>query len=169
RPGTNDTWTFDIQKELTPSMALTVGYSGAKGTHLASALDRLNQIPMSLLDKYDRTLLNSSINSPAARAANIPIPYAGFGNLSAHTVQRALSPFPQFAAINTNGGQPASVGERAGNSTYHALVMKLDRRFSKGLSVLDSYVLSKQLSDSGYGCFGGQPHRHWQPRVHHFL
>jgi hypothetical protein len=38
RPGTNDTWTLDIQKELTPSMSLTVGYSGQKGTHIASAL-----------------------------------------------------------------------------------------------------------------------------------
>src|SRR5204862_421967 len=79
---TNDTWTLDLQKELTPSMSLTVGHSGQKGTHIASALDRFNQIPMSLLDKYGFTLLNSSINSPAARAANIPIPYAGFGNLS---------------------------------------------------------------------------------------
>ncbi len=155
RPGTNDTWTFDIQQELTPSMALTVGYSGAKGTHLASALDRFNQIPMSLLDKYGRTLLNSSINSPAARAANIPIPYAGFGNLTAHTVQRALSPFPQFGTISTNGGQPASVGERAGNSTYHALVMKLDRRFTNGLSLLGSYVLSKLISDAESAAIGG--------------
>jgi hypothetical protein len=70
-------------------------------------------------------------------------------------VQRALSPFPQFGAINTNGGQPASVGERAGNSTYHALVMKLDRRFSKGLSMLASYVLAKQLSDSEAAAIGG--------------
>ena len=132
RPGTNDTWTLDLQKELTPSMSLTVGYSGQKGTHIASALDRFDEIPMSLLDKYGFTLLNSGINTPAARTANIPIPYAGFGSLSAHTVQRALSPFPQFGAINTNGGQPASVGERAGNSTYHAMVMKLDRRFSRG-------------------------------------
>ena len=119
---TYDNWTLDLQKELTPSMSLTVGYSGSKGTHLPSNLVRLNQIPMEYLAKYGRTLLNSSINSAAARAANIPIPYAGFGNLSAHTVQRALSPFPQYASVLTNGGQPASVGERAGNSTYHALV-----------------------------------------------
>src|SRR4051812_15945808 len=83
------------------------------------------------------------------------ISFTLFGNLTAHTVQRALSPFPQFGAINTNGGQPASVGERAGNSTYHALVMKLDRRFSKGLSMLGSYVLSKQLSDSESAAIGG--------------
>ncbi|MEO8369608.1 MAG: TonB-dependent receptor [Candidatus Solibacter sp.] len=166
RPGTNDTWTLDVQKELTPSMSLTVGYSGQKGTHIASAMTRMNQIPMSLLEKYGRTLLNSSINSPAARAANIPIPYAGFGSLSAHTVQRALSPFPQYASVITNGGQPASVGERAGNSTYHALVMKLDRRFSSGLSLLGSYVLSKQLSDSETAAIGGNgPLDHFNKRL----
>src|SRR6185436_9935359 len=113
-----------------------------------------NQIPMELLQKYGRTLLNSGINSAGARAANIPIPYAGFGSSTAHTVQRALSPYPQYTNIITNGGQPASVGERAGNSTYHALVTKLDRRFSSGLSILSSYVLSKQFSDSDSAIIG---------------
>jgi hypothetical protein len=155
RPPTYDNWTLDLQKELTSSMSLTVAYSGSKGTHLSSNLVRLNQIPMDYLAKYGRTLLNSSVNSAAARAANIPIPYTGFGNLSAHTVQGALSPFPQYSSVLTNGGQPASVGERAGNSTYHALVMKLDRRFSKGLSLLASYVLSKQFADAESAAIGG--------------
>src|SRR6185503_14929208 len=154
RPGTYDMWTLDLQKQITGSMALTVGYSGSKGTHLSSALDRFNQIEMKYLSQYGRTLLNSGINSAAARAANIPIPYAGFGSSTAHTVQRALSPYPQYTNIITNGGQPASVGERAGNSTYHALVTKLDRRFSSGLSVLGSYVLSKQFSDSDSAIIG---------------
>ena len=83
RPGTNDTWTLDIQKQLTGRWRSPSGYSGPEGhAPIASALDRFNQIPMALLDKYGRTLLNSSINSPAARAANIPIPYAGFGSSS---------------------------------------------------------------------------------------
>ena len=55
----------------------------------------------------------------------------------------------------TTGGQPISVGERASNSTYHALMMKLDRRFTNGLSLLGSYVLSKQFSDSESGAIGG--------------
>ncbi len=154
RPGTYDMWTLDIQKQLSGSTALTVGYSGSKGTHLSSGLDRFNQITMETLQKYGRTLLNSSINSTGARNAKIPIPYAGFGSSTAHTVQRALSPFPQYTNIITNGGQPASIGERAGNSTYHALVMKLDRRFSSGLSILASYVFSKQFSDADSALIG---------------
>jgi hypothetical protein len=63
-------------------------------------------------------------------------------------VQRALQPFPQYQNVITNGGQPASIGERAGNSTYHALILKADKRYSSGLTLLASYVLSKMFSDS---------------------
>ena len=122
RPSTYDMWTLDIQKQLTNSMALTVGYSGSKGTHLASGLDRIDQVTLDTVIKYGRALLNSGVTSAAARAANIPFLYAGYGSSTADTVQRALTPYPQYTSIITNGGQPASIGERAGNSTYHALV-----------------------------------------------
>jgi hypothetical protein len=95
--------------------------------------------------------LNANINSAAARAANIPIPYPGFNS----TVQRALSPFPQYQNIYTNRGQPSSIGERAGNSTYHAMTLKLDKRYSNGMTLLASYVLSKQFSDSENAAIAG--------------
>ena len=144
RPSEYWTWNLDIQKELSSSMVFTAGYTGTKGTYLASSLNRFNQIPYSLLTQYGRTLLNSNINSAAARAANIPIPYPGFNS----TVQRALSPFPQYQNIYTNRGQPSSIGERAGNSTYHAMTLKLDKRYSNGMTLLASYVLSKQFTDA---------------------
>jgi hypothetical protein len=151
RPTEFWTWNLDIQKELTPTTVFTAGYTGTKGTHLASSLDRFNQIPYSYLQKYGRDLLNANINSPAARAANIPIPYEGFNS----TVQRALSRFPQYQNIYTNAGQPASVGERAGNSTYHAMTLKLDKRYSNGMTLLASYVLSKQFANAESAAIGG--------------
>jgi hypothetical protein len=151
RPSEYWTWNLDIQKSLSPTTVATVGYTGTKGTHLASANTRYNQIPYSYLQQYGRDLLVSNINSPAARAAGIPIPYPGFNS----TVQRALSPFPQYQNIYTNRGQPSSVGERAGNSTYHAMTMKLDKRYSNGLTVLASYLLSKQFSDAENAAIAG--------------
>ena len=134
------------------SMALTAGYSGSKGTHLPSGLDRYQPDHHGDASRSMAGPCSTAASiPPAARAANIPIPYAGFGSSAAHTVQRALSPYPQYTTIITNGGQPASIGERAGNSTYHALVMKLDRRFSSGLSLLASYVLSKQFVGFRFG------------------
>jgi hypothetical protein len=151
RPPEYWTWNFDIQQSLGSSMVFTAGYTGTKGTYLASSLNRINQVEYRYLQQYGRALLNSNINSAAARAANIPSPYAGFSS----TVQRALTPYPQYQNIQTNGGQPASVGERAGNSTYHALTLKLDKRYSNGMTVLGSYVLSKQFSNAESAAIGG--------------
>jgi hypothetical protein len=57
-------------------------------------------------------------------------------------VGQALRPYPQYGGINTSGDG----GDRSGNSTYHALILKLDKRYSNGLQLLASYVLSKMFS-----------------------
>ena len=59
-------------------------------------LARLNELPVKYLSLG--ILLNQDINSEAARAANIPIPYAGFTG----SVLQALRPYPQFQNINEN-------------------------------------------------------------------
>jgi len=148
RPSEFYTWNLDIQHELTTTSVFTIGYTGTKGTYLASNLNRINQIDPKFINQYGITLLRSGINSTAARNAGIPVPYSGFGSSSAHTVQRALTPFPQYTNILTNGGQPSSVGERAGNSTYHAMTLKFDKRYSNGMTLLGSYVLTKMFSDA---------------------
>lgn len=144
RPPVLDQWNFQIQQELKHSFVVSATYTGTKGTHLDSAIANINQINPKYIQQYGLTLLRSNIASAAARAANIPIPYAGFNS----TVQRALSAFPQYQDVATNGGQPASVGERAGNSTYHALILKADKRYSSGLTMLASYSFSKILDDA---------------------
>ena len=40
------------------------------------------------------------------------------------------------------------MGERTGDSTYHAMIVKLDKRYSSGLTLLSSYVFSKMFSNS---------------------
>ncbi|MFB3778701.1 MAG: carboxypeptidase regulatory-like domain-containing protein [Bryobacteraceae bacterium] len=137
RPPDFWTWSFDIQQQVTRTTVFTARYSGSRGIHLTSGLLRPNQIHPSYLKTLGPTLLRANIASAAARAANIPIPYPTFNR----TVQEALQPFPQYKTI--------SVGlEHTGNSTYNALVLVLDRRFSSGLSMLGSYTLSKMFSDS---------------------
>ncbi len=57
---------------------------------------------------------------------------------------QALRPFPQYANIDTATGG----GDHSGHSTYHAGIVKLERRFSNGLTFTTSYVFSKMLTDS---------------------
>ncbi|MCU1328682.1 MAG: hypothetical protein JWN34_4052, partial [Bryobacterales bacterium] len=60
------------------------------------------------------------------------------------TVAQALRPYPQYSSINTG----VQNGDKSGHSTYHALVIKADRRVSKGFTFQSSYVFSKVLTDS---------------------
>ena len=93
-----------------------------------------------------RTLLTSQINSAAAVAAGIPSPFNAFSQVfgAGATVAQSLRPYPQYALIDTISGG----GDRLGHSTYHSMEMKLSRRYSTGLTLQASYVLSKALTDS---------------------
>jgi len=150
RPPQYYSWNFDIQKQLPGNMVASASYSGTRGVHLSSAILNINQMDPKYFWQYGRDLLNASITSPAAVAAGIPVPYPGFTG----TVAQALKPYPQWSDVQTSGGQPSSIGERAGNSTYHAMVLKLDKRYSSGLTLLASYVLSKMFSDADAAYIG---------------
>jgi hypothetical protein len=56
-------------------------------------------------------------------------------------VGQALRPFPQYLDVY-NSVQPI------GNSTYHSLQMKAQKRFSNNLGFLVSYTLSKSITDT---------------------
>ena len=147
--------TFSIQRQLSSSMIVEATYNGTSGSHLQTGLVNINQVPMSIVNgliaKYGAaqaiTLLNSSITSPAAVSAGIPIPYANFTNPGVQrtmTVAQALRPFPQYLTIDTSQGG----GDKSGHSTYNAAILRLERRFSAGLTFQWSYVFSKLLTDS---------------------
>ena len=115
-------WNFTTQYELRPNLALEIGYVGTKGTHLSS-LENINQLNPAYLS-LGSTLLNSNINSPAVVAAGYKAPWDGFASaLGANaTLAQALRPYPQYlSGFGYNS-------DNDGNSTYHALQAKLERR-----------------------------------------
>jgi hypothetical protein len=151
----NDNWTLSIQREITAATVLEADYDAVVGVHLQSGIQNVNQVPMStvngLIQKYGATqaiaLLNSSITSPAAVAAGIPIPYPNFTNPAvqqAMSVAQALRPYPQYLTVDTS----QSGGDKSGHSNYQAFNLKLNRRFANGLTAQWSYTLSKLLTDS---------------------
>ncbi len=152
RPSEFYSWNFDIQHQLPKSFVASISYTATRGVYLASSILNINQMDPKFFAKYGRDLLISDINSPAARAAGLALPFPSFRG----TVAQSLKPFPQFGDVQTSGGQPSSVGERAGNSTYHAMIVKLDKRYSSGLTLLSSYVLSKMFSDSESASIGAR-------------
>ncbi|MBL8210000.1 MAG: carboxypeptidase regulatory-like domain-containing protein, partial [Bryobacterales bacterium] len=139
-PPVNDTWTFSIQRQLPQNTLLELAYNGMAGSNLQSQNLAYNQLPFSVYERYGRDLLNRNINDPLVVAAGIRKPFASFNN----TAAQALRPFPQFQNIDTATGG----GDHSGHSTYHAMILRFDKRTSNGLTFQTSYVLSKLLTDS---------------------
>jgi hypothetical protein len=136
KPGYMNSWTFNIQRELPGQFLADVGYVGQHSRFLPGGLENINQVPAEFL-RLGSTL-NASINSDAARAAGIAPPYPGFTG----SVAQALRPFPQFSDIR-NLLQPT------GWNKYHSLQVRVQRRYSNGLSMLIAYTLSKNFIHGG--------------------
>ena len=133
-------WNLNIQRELIKDLVLDIGYIGNKATGLRDGqLQLVDQLPASVLSQYGRNL-NNAVISPADAAANgIAYPYAGFQG----TVASALRPYPQV-----QGNQTVNVyGSPLGFSTYNALEIVIDKRFSHGLTTYANYVWSKSLAN----------------------
>ena len=110
-------WNLNIQRQLSKSMALTVGYVGSVGVHLTHTVYDTNQVPASLVT-WDG-------------AHNIfPIPATGTA----------------IKKINPNFGQIRST-EWSGHSTYHSLQSNLTQRLAKGLTYQVAYTWSKSMDD----------------------
>jgi hypothetical protein len=147
------TYAFNIQRQLGKNTVVEVGYLGTLASDIQSSLLAYDQIPYRSLPATlnpftaaGRTLLTSQITSAAATAAGITAPFAAFTKVfgSGATVGQALRPYPQYALIDTISGG----GDRLGHSTYHSMEVKVSRRYSAGLTLQASYVLSKTLTDS---------------------
>lgn len=131
-------WSLNIQHEI-KNFLIDIAYQGNRGTRLNSTID-LNQLPTSLLSRG--TLLGQRVDSPAAVAAGVQVPYNGFLTTFAAnpSVAQSLRPYPQYLSVS-------SLFAGYGKSYYDALQTKVERRFgSYQLQV--NYTWSKSL---GYG------------------
>jgi hypothetical protein len=127
-------WNFNVQQQFPGSILLDVAYAGNKGTALPVDIqaDQLG-------DQY--------LPMGQALLATVPNPFYGIvttGPLSTPTTTagQLLRPFPQFNSVNIRA-------VREGNSIYHALQAKVERRFRAGVSLLAAYTFSKAITNAG--------------------
>ncbi len=133
-------WSMDIQRQLPWSFVIDAGYAGTSAVALPSSVN-YGQLPDALLAQ-GTGLLQTTAN-----------PFFGIitdptSTLSRSTVQlgQLLRPYPQFTGMSASQAP-------VGHSTYHALQLKLERRFSQGLAMLFSYTHSKTMDNTSE--FGG--------------
>ena len=131
-------WTLSIQKQLRENLLLEGAYIANLGTRLIAGqfLSGENQNNPSILSQYPVSLLTSSVTSAQAIAAGIRPPWAGFTG----TVAQALRPYPQYQTITAQNGAN-------GQSIFHSMQLRLDKRFSNGLQFRFAYTLSKLINN----------------------
>jgi hypothetical protein len=134
-------YNLTVERQVNDSLLVSGAFVGNKGTHIYDPNAQVNQVNPAYFS-LGTAVLQSNINSPLAQGAGISPPFAGFSQLfgGQATVAQALRPFPQYQNVNI-------VAAPYNNSTYNSLQIKVDKRFSHGLSGTFAYTHSKMLSD----------------------
>lgn len=128
-------WNLAIQREISANLAVQVAYAGSKATHLGDPDANINQLSV------------AQLAMGSALLKKVPNPYFGqipaSSSLGQPTITQAqlLKPFPRFTNVTF-------FRNNIGNSNYHALQAKLEKRFSRGVTFLVSYTRSKLIDDA---------------------
>lgn len=146
RPAMVQNWSLEAERQLAPDLILSIGYVGMHSTRLRSNLAQIDNLNPRFF--FLGNQLNLLVTDPASPVA---APYANFcadygctpGSPLSATVAQALRPFPQYSNIDSD-----CCLENLGQSTYEAMLVKVERRFHNGLNLLASYTFSKTLTDA---------------------
>ncbi len=131
--GYSEQWNFTVQHEPWNNWLFEAAWVGNHGVRLHAGSRPLS------------TISDSNFALGTALAQTVANPFRGSistGALSGATITRlqSLLPFPHFTGVD--GGYSF-----LNNSIYHALAVKVEKRFSQGFSLLVAYTKSKLLDD----------------------
>ena len=132
----SENWNFNIQQQLRGNLLIEAGYVGSHGLHLTRTGEgtaNLNQLTA------DQLKLGPQLQT------QVKNPFFGVitsGPLATATVPQSflLRRFPQFTNVNP-------LYATGGSSIYHSLQVKVEKRFSNGLSTLIAYTDAKLIDD----------------------
>ena len=129
-------WSVDIQRELPDHFVVTIGYVGNSGLHLYEPYN-YNQLPDS--DLALGSALTATVANPFYGVITTPT-----SALSKPTVRafQLMLPHPQFTTMT-------SYLDSRGHSSYEALQLTVEHRFSQGLALLFAYTHSKMIDNVG--------------------
>ncbi len=129
-------WDFEIQQQLKGDVLVDVSYVGSRSVHINQAgendlnLNQLTPQAMALGTKLQSSVPNpfyGIITTGPESSATIPYSYL-------------VAPFPQYTALDASypGG---------GYANYNAIQVKVEKRFTHGLSVLLAFTGQKSIDD----------------------
>lgn len=136
-------WNATLQRELPGGWMVELGYLGSKGQHLpdGEGTNQYNQLNPAILNtpERDRLIPNSSnlVANPFAgvitnAASTLRLPTVQYGQL--------IRPYPQYTGVG-------AFRKPLGNSLFHSMTARIEKRFSQGLNILVSFTAGKLIDD----------------------
>jgi hypothetical protein len=129
-------WNLVLQREIGGNLAVEIGYVGSKGTHIGVPDTNINQLTVDQLAQGNVLLQRV----PNPYFGQVP-PSSSIGGATT-TVGQLERPYPRFTNVSL-------YRNNVGNTIYHGLVAKVEKRLSRGLSFLASYTYSRLIDDAG--------------------
>ncbi len=150
RPSRIVNLTLSVQRQITPNLAVEAAYVGNRAIWLISgdqgnfglvqlnalSAQRIASAGLNVTNATDYAILNSTFASGVPQAHGFTVPYAGFP--TGKTLAQALRPYPQYANIYSEYSP-------TGKSWYDSLQVKVTKRLSYGLDLIESFTWSKNL------------------------
>jgi hypothetical protein len=131
----NMRYTIGIQRELPHQWMFDIAYAGSRGYDLVTELD-LNPVPAQYLStsrERDQAVINF-LGQDVTNPFRGLVPGTGLNN---PTTDRSnlLRPFPHFTGVTS--------WDNTGTSGYNSLQTKIEKRFTRGYTILAAYTWSK--------------------------
>jgi hypothetical protein len=136
-------WEVSLQRELPARWLLEAAYIGNRGSDLTVGVDA-NPIPrqyQSTSPVRDQALINL-LDTPVANPFQGVAGYEGTNLYTASVVNKSqlLRPYPQYTGLSRE--------RYDGASSYHALQLRAEKRFSQGYTFMGTYAWSKYLEET---------------------
>src|SRR5579883_376487 len=153
-------WGFNIQRQLPWQFVAEAAYTANRGVGLL-APDLISTYPRNLFTPAYSSVMTTPLQSPILLNGQ----YVPQNGTLGPTQQLGILeyPYPQYATVNV-------LGTNMGSSMYNAFNLRIERRFTDGISILMNYTYSHLLdnvggpeADSGGGpTAGGQGQKPYQ-------
>jgi hypothetical protein len=144
--GKTQRWELGMQREFRRNWLVEAGYIGTRGYDLTLTSDIINAVPRQYLSTNNSQRDTAVINFLTQNVRN---PFQGLGlrdtslTSSANVSrQQLLRPYPEFGRIRSRTTD--------GSTIYHSAQVRVEKRFSRGYTLLSSYTLSKLIEEVTY-------------------
>ena len=147
-------WNFFIERALSSRWMASIGYSASVSRNLHNRsfpIQNLQSIDPAILSQWrDQYLASNGTLNPANQLVQNPlqpasgplVPFAGV--LGQRTVPRQNTLFPYPMLVGSN----AAVNSSRATADYHAMLLRVNRRFADGFMLDVNYTWSKNIDNT---------------------